>query len=158
MNVGLQPMIDPLPRSDRTAADNGSAADAVICTLQRSSKPGAGAGERRRDARYAFPHPIHLTPLDDNGQPNAAASLIVMGRQISERGLDFYHAAPLYEKKVIASFKQAGVWLSFLLELQWCRFHSSGWCENGGRFLHSVETPLDCLAPQYDFNSLLETS
>ncbi|MEX2176058.1 MAG: hypothetical protein WD872_16980 [Pirellulaceae bacterium] len=99
--------------------------------------------EHRREQRYPYPHPIHLTPLD-TPRGVRAETIVVIGKQLSPHGVDFYHREPLGHRRVIASL-DAGErgWIGFLLELAWCRFNRHGWYDNGGRFLAIVDSPLE---------------
>lgn len=99
-------------------------------------------GDRRTDRREPFPFPIHVTPLAEDGTPLEAKTIVVLGKHLSERGLDFYYEAPLPYRRVIVSWECAeGNWLSLLLDLRWCRSTRHGWYENGGRFLQAVSSP-----------------
>jgi hypothetical protein len=99
--------------------------------------------ERRTETRHPYPYPIHMTPVDRRGQPLLDETFVVVGRHLSNHGLDFYFAQPLEWSRVIASFPlQGGAWLGLLMELTWCRFSRHGWYDNGGRFLSVVESPL----------------
>lgn len=92
--------------------------------------------ERRRDLRHPYPYPIFLTPLEDDGETPASTSLVVVGKHLSERGVDFYCHEPLPYRRVIASLEWSkDAWIGLLLELTWCRFTRFGWYDNGGRFL-----------------------
>src|SRR4051812_36821749 len=100
--------------------------------------------ERRRDQRYPYPHLVVLTPLGANGDTPAGTHLSVAGKHLTERGLSFFHPAPLPYRRVIASLEaNGGGWLAFELDLGWCRFTRYGWYESGGRFLKVVTSPLD---------------
>jgi hypothetical protein len=105
--------------------------------------PGRKVTERRRESRYPYPYPIHLTPLDSGGQPEVLRTFVVIGKHLSPHGLDFYFRLPLPERRVIASLDcgREG-WIGLLLELTWCRFSRHGWYDNGGRFLAVVSPPL----------------
>lgn len=99
--------------------------------------------ERRRDARFPYPHPVHLTPLDRDDLPQTAETFVVLGKQISEQGFDFFHRLPIAERRVIASLPNGtNGWIGLRLELTWCRFNRHGWYDNGGRFLGLVDSPL----------------
>ena len=99
-------------------------------------------GERRRGRRRAYPEPILLTPLKTDGSPQTEATFSVIGHHLSERGVDFYADRPLPERYLIASFPlPGGEWMSFVLNLTWCRFNRFGWYDNGGRFLRAVRSP-----------------
>jgi hypothetical protein len=99
--------------------------------------------ERRREARYPYPYPLHLTPLDADGLPAADRTFVVIGKHLSDCGLDFYCKQPLPERRVVASLDGgAAGWIGLLLELAWCRFGRHGLYDNGGRFLAIVRSPL----------------
>ena len=99
--------------------------------------------DRRCDRREPFPYPVYVTPIAEDGTPCTADTIVVLGKHLSERGLDFYYEAPLPYRRVIASWECCdGRWLALLLDLRWCRSTRHGWYENGGRFLQAVESPL----------------
>jgi hypothetical protein len=100
--------------------------------------------ERRRDNRYPFPCLIHLTPVcDDDVTPNGEP-VVVVGKQLSERGFSFYHRDPIAHRRMIASLEsKRGHWLAFLIDLSWCRFSKGGWYESGGRFLQTALSPIE---------------
>lgn len=94
------------------------------------------ARERRRHPRKPFPALMRLTPLDPVSlQPNGDP-IVVVGKDLSEQGVGFFHAEPL-------PFRKAAVELNvlqssgpvLLLDLTWCRSTRIGWYENGGRFI-----------------------
>lgn len=99
--------------------------------------------ERRRETRYAYPYPVHLTPVARSGEPNVAQTIVVLGKHLSDHGLDFYHREPLPHRRVIASLPDGEKgWIGLLLDLTWCRFSRHGWYDNGGRFLSLAPSPL----------------
>jgi hypothetical protein len=107
-------------------------------------------GDRRCDRREPFPYPIHVTPVADNGEVLSDETFVVLGKHLSERGLDFYHNAPLPYRRVITSWEcRDGSWLALMLDLRWCRSTRHGWYENGGRFVQAVPSPLGS-APSAD--------
>ena len=98
--------------------------------------------DRRCDRREPFPYPIRLTPINQNGFPEIEETIVVLGKHLSERGLDFYYKAPVPYRQVITSWECAdGQWIGLLLDLRWCRSNGHGWYENGGRFLRAVDSP-----------------
>lgn len=98
--------------------------------------------ERRTETRHPYPYPIHLTPVDRNGQPQVDQTFVVVGKHVSNHGVDFYYAQPVEWSKVIASFPvQNGRWIGLMMELTWCRFSRHGWYDNGGRFVSVVDSP-----------------
>lgn len=99
--------------------------------------------ERRREKRHAYPYPIYLTPVGRDGHTPEGKTLVVVGKHLSEHGLDFYHREPLPYRRVIASLGCGnGHWIGLLMDLSWCRFCRHGWYDNGGRFLGLVTSPL----------------
>ncbi len=99
--------------------------------------------DRRCDRREPFPYPIYVTPIAADGSAVKEETIVVLGKHISERGLDFYYQAPLPYRRVIASWECSdGRWLAIVLDLKWCRSNRHGWYENGGRFLQIVDSPL----------------
>jgi hypothetical protein len=99
--------------------------------------------DRRDDRREPFPYPMHVTPVAADGRVLVDETIIVLGKHLSERGLDFYYEAPLPHRHVIVSWESSdGRWLALLLDLRWCRSTKYGWYENGGRFLEVVPSPL----------------
>jgi hypothetical protein len=100
--------------------------------------------ERRRDNRYPFPCLIHLTPVGDDGITPEGDTVVVVGKQLSERGFSFFHQSPLSHRRMIASLENSqGHWFGFLIDLHWCRFSRGGWYESGGRFLQTVLSPIE---------------
>ncbi len=100
--------------------------------------------DARCDRREPFPYPIQVTPIRCDGSPKLEDTFVVLGKHLSERGLDFYYEAPVPYRRVIVSWESLdGQWLALLLDLQWCRSNKHGWYENGGRFLRVVESPLN---------------
>jgi len=94
--------------------------------------------------RHPFPYPVHLTPVDAQGRPQLAEAITVLGKHLSNHGLDFYHREPLAWQYVVASIAGGeNRWLGFLMELTWCRFGQHGWYDNGGRFLSVTPSPLN---------------
>jgi hypothetical protein len=123
------------PTTDPIAASVHAALAAV--------EPGRRVPERRREKRHPYPYPIHLTPLDVDGNPNVERTLVVIGKNLSAHGVDFYSQNPLPFRRVIASLDcgKHG-WVGLALDLAWCRFGRHGWYDNGGRFTAVVESPL----------------
>jgi hypothetical protein len=99
--------------------------------------------ERRRESRYPYPYPVHLTPLDDHGEPEVQRTFVVIGKHLARHGIDFYCGQPIADRRVIASLDcGANGWIGLVLELGWCRFNRHGWYDNGGRFIAIVPSPL----------------
>ena len=80
--------------------------------------------ERRRENRYPFPCFVHLTPVGKDGVTPEGETMVVVGKDISEHGLGFYHQTPLPYRRMIASLESSrGRWHGFLVDLQLVPFH-----------------------------------
>jgi hypothetical protein len=91
-----------------------------------------------------YPYPIYLTPLSPTEQPLLDQTVVVIGKHLSDHGLDFYHREALTYRRAIASLDAGELgWIGLLLELTWCRFTRHGWYDNGGRFVSAVRSPLE---------------
>ena len=113
-----------------------------VWSLLRANIPHMPRAERRNDQRYPFPQLIKLWPMEADGETPAGPPMTVVGKQLSERGLGFYHPQPIANRLVIVSFEKGdGRTLSFLLDIHRCRFTRQGWYESGGRLLASVNPP-----------------
>jgi hypothetical protein len=126
----------------------GSVEDEQIASQVRlalcSPYPERGTFERRRETRHPYPYPVYLTPTARDGRTPEGKTIVVVGKHLSDHGLDFYHREPLPHRRVIASFAcGSGQWVGLLMDLSWCRFCRHGWYDNGGRFLHTVPSPLE---------------
>lgn len=100
----------------------------------------ANGRDRRRDRRYPYSQWITLYPLNPDYSPRDGGPLTVLGKDISEGGLSFYHTAAVPFRHAIADLvTPGGSRLALLVDLKWCRFTSQGWYENGGRFLQVID-------------------
>ena len=100
--------------------------------------------DRRQRPRRAYPYPIHITPVKPDGSLQLEETRIVIGKHISQDGLDFYGQEALPHRRVVASLRgTSGQWHAFLMDLRWCRFGKHGFYENGGRIIQVAESPFD---------------
>jgi hypothetical protein len=100
------------------------------------------SAERRREQRYPYPQLITLWPMEADGETVAGPPMTVVGKQLSERGLGFYHPQPIANRLVVVSLEKGdGRTLSFLVDIHRCRFTRQGWYESGGRLLATVTAP-----------------
>jgi hypothetical protein len=138
-DVNMHAQIDLLPDSSEGQDEEiRTQVWGLVTTLYPKQRP----LERRRESRYPFPYLVHLTPVDEAGNPSGA-TIVVVGKHLSERGLGFYHPRPLPYRRMIASLERAnGEWIGFLIDLSWCRFTKQGWYESGGRFLDTALPPV----------------
>jgi hypothetical protein len=94
--------------------------------------------ERRRDDRVAIPVLFRLTPLDADRQLLDQESSIVVGKNISRRGVSFYHEKPITHRRALVELADPNVG-GFVAEIDitWCRFTKPGWYESGGRMIRA---------------------
>jgi hypothetical protein len=125
----------PSRRQDRIA----ELVDSAVTAIEPTRRP----TERRREARYPYPYPLHVTPIAEDGTAAGDDTFVVIGKHLAPHGVDFYSRQPLAYRRVIVSL-DCGVegWIGLLVELTWCRFGRHGWYDNGGRFLAVVPSPL----------------
>lgn len=96
--------------------------------------------ERRLSGRHPFPYPITITPMSEDGHAVPQERFTVIGRHLSEMGVDFYHSVPIPYRNVIATLTSSrGQRLDLVIALTWCRFRQHGIYENGGRFLKLIK-------------------
>jgi len=96
--------------------------------------------ERRSEPRYPYPYPFHLTPVSDSGVILVEATQSVIGRHLSEHGLDFYYREPFPYRRAIATLPaMANQWIGLVIELTRTRLSGHGWYDYGGRIVGLVE-------------------
>jgi hypothetical protein len=134
------PVLRPTPDVHDINNVEDPVATRVLAAL-RDKTPSRRGRERRSERRYPYPHPVYLTPLTSDG-PQVEETVQVVGKHLSEHGLDFYHPEPLPYRRMIASLQVGGQWLGLVLDLKWCRFTADGLYDNGGRFVDTVPSPL----------------
>jgi hypothetical protein len=141
--VGKAP-VDKVP-IDKVPIDTGPAAAedkvrqqvwGLLAGLHTSGK----WTERRSVQRFPLARLIRLSPVGPDGVTPLPESLVVVGKDVSERGLGFFHLQPLPHRRMVASIEtHSGDWIGFLIDISWCRFTHHGWYDSGGRFLQVVE-------------------
>ena len=77
--------------------------------------------ERRSYGRIPLPLLLRVTPLDQTGQRLDELAVTVVGKDISPRGISFFHEQPLPHRRAIVAFEHPEVG-SFAMEvdLGWC--------------------------------------
>jgi hypothetical protein len=123
---------------DRAADDGPETLAGQIEALLARLNPGV-TFERRRDDRVAIPVLFRITPLDADRQPLESESTIVVGKNISRRGLSFFHERPLPHRRARITLAQPGLGqFAAEIDIRWCRFTRPGWYESGGRLVRST--------------------
>lgn len=139
-------LLENAPLHDNATPAMGEVQECVRRVLSEG-KQERGLNERRREKRHAYPYPVYLTPVAEDGSQDEEKTFAVLGKHLSECGLDFYHTQPLPYRRVIASLELAnGQWVGLMMDLSWCRFNRHGWYENGGRFLYTAASPVENVA------------
>ena len=97
--------------------------------------------ERRRDDRIDLPVLFRIQPLDDQRQPIQDSAMTVVGKNISRRGISFYHDRPLpYRHALISAVHPEFDGFHAEIDVSWCRFTKPGWYESGGRLIAAAST------------------
>ncbi|HOP78700.1 MAG TPA: hypothetical protein PLD05_14515 [Thermogutta sp.] len=129
-----QPLSKADPQPDNPVA-------AAIWQVISRIYPNAPQTERRQAPRYAFPYLVQIQPVFEDGVSRYGSPFVVVGKQISELGLGFYHPKPLPSRYGIVSLDAGGTQISLLIELLWTQFTHHGWYESGGRFVRLLGSP-----------------
>ncbi len=89
-----------------------------VWTLLAGLYPRGQLRERRFEQRFPYPHLLYLTPLTEDGLQPRDESIVVVGKDLSESGLSFFHQRPLADRRMIVSLESQGAqWVSFLIDL-----------------------------------------
>jgi hypothetical protein len=95
--------------------------------------------ERRAFARIPLPLLLRITPLDETGQRLDHAAMTVVGKDISPRGLSFFHDRPMPHRRVEVTFDHPELGrFTMQVDVGWCQFTGSGWYVSGGRMLRTA--------------------
>jgi hypothetical protein len=120
-----------------SGADRAAFTNQIESLLARLNP--AVAQERRRDDRVAIPVLLRLIPLDADRHPIAQDAMIVVGKNISRRGLSFFHEGALPHRRAIIELAEPGLGaFAAEVDVKWCRFTRPGWYESGGRLIRLV--------------------
>ena len=131
---------------DTSPAGKSSPRDPVPTEVRRLARsllqgmyPGEMAIDYRSERRLPFPCLVQILPVEDDGVTPAGESFVAAGKSLSERGLGFFHPAPLAQRYAVVTVERTpGAQAKFLVNLDRCRFTPQGWYESGGRFVRVV--------------------
>ena len=142
VSLGLSMATLTVPTSTPAQARNRSEKD--ICEISKRvvaySQPQWDRHERRWFKRYAYPVLIELTPIADDSAVPIDDTIVVVGRQLSLMGLDFYHHDPLPYRRAVVSLEHGkDQWVHYVIALAWCRFIRPNWYSSGGRFTDMLD-------------------
>jgi hypothetical protein len=141
----------PLPLGVQTTVSAEDKVRQEVWSLLAGFYPAGKCTERRKDQRFPLPRLVFLTPVGPDGLAPLGPAIVVAGKDISERGLGFYHPHPLAHRRMIAALQtRTERWVGFLIDINWCRFTQHGWYDSGGRLLQVVELERHALASQCD--------
>jgi hypothetical protein len=132
-------VIDQSPTAQTTRATLTLQIEALLSRLHPTVER-----ERRHDDRIAIPVLFRLTPYDADHQPLDQEASIVVGKNISRRGVSFYHEKPITHRRALIELADPAVG-SFVAEVDvtWCRFTKPGWYESGGRLIRAAAPTAD---------------
>ncbi len=138
--MALSPGRIPLPIAAQTGSIAPGSASASECkrrlgeameTLLDRLRP-PGEVDRRCSQRYAMPLPMVLTPIGADGQPETEGAMIVVGRNVSRRGMGFSHSDLLRCRRAVLRLEDALLGSMIVeVEIAWRRFTTSGRYEYG---------------------------
>ena len=108
----------------------GGGRDQPVCRQVRNllaqMHPNRTRLERRKDLRHPYPFLVEITPVDLDGVTPLGETLTVVGKDLTDRGIGFFHQEPLPFRRAIVSFESGtGFALSVLIDLSWCRFNAA---------------------------------
>lgn len=110
-----------------------------VRTLLQRTQAAPAMLERRQNQRHPLPSLLTLYPADDGA---CEPPQVIVGKDISERGLGFFHQRPIPFRRAIVVCDVPGAGqAAFLIDISWCRFTRQGWYESGGRLLEAVPPP-----------------
>src|SRR5215212_2776679 len=130
--------MNPVNDSSVVAKTNRATLTIQVEALLTRLYPAVGR-ERRHDDRIAIPVLFRLTPFDADREPLDQEALIVVGKNISRRGVSFYHEKQITHRRALIELADPSVGI-FVAEIDvtWCRFTKPGWYESGGRLIRSA--------------------
>src|SRR5262245_56900227 len=95
--------------------------------------------ERRHEERVAIPLLFRLIPLNGRLEPVHEDSITVVGKDISCRGMSFFHEQPLTYRRAIVTLEHPDLGrFAAEIDVNWCRFPRPGWYESGGRLVRPL--------------------
>lgn len=113
--------------------------DQRLRSLVEMFQPGIPADRRLYD-RIAIPALFRLSPLDPGQNEQISESIVVVGKNLSQRGIGFFHDRPIPYRRALMELDQPelGRWAAEI-DVQWCRFTQVGWYESGGRVVRVID-------------------
>lgn len=128
----LSPRVGPMATTPKRRSDAAEIARTVARLLAQMHPP--AVHEKRRDKRVPIPCLFRLTPAQADDRPEIETPMIVVGKDISPRGIGFFHEHPIpYRRGLLTVELPSSDTIEIEVELLWCRFTSQGWYESGGR-------------------------
>lgn len=111
----------------------------LVVQAAEFSAPLPRAIEKREHARRPYPSVVSVTPLIDGTREPASETFSVIGRNLSNLGLDFFHDYLIPEKEAVIGLQSANEsWAHFVMEIGWSRFVQGGWYISGGKFTEVI--------------------
>jgi len=136
------PAIAPGPSISSAVYENPHRCNVLahLLTSLAENTPLDQSVDRRLNHRTPFSHLLKLVPIDKDGFTRPEKQFTVVGRDVSARGLSFFHQHPIPYRRAIISLEhpQAGR-ISVEMIINRCRFHRLGWYESAGRLVRAIE-------------------
>jgi hypothetical protein len=132
-------MLNPTVRLTPSAGRRGDALALEVNNVLSRIHPSV-TYERRRFERFPFPFLLRLVPLDPQGHGLYTEQMVVVGKEISQQGMSFFHQQPLACRRAILVLDETDAGrLVVEVDLAWCRFKRLGWYESGGRLIRTLD-------------------
>lgn len=123
------------------AVETGSNAEQLveqILALIGDAQP-ISSDERRVRERFPICYTMRLTPISQSETPLADETAIIVGKDLSRRGISFSHDFPLSHRRIVISFTHPEVGqFSVEAEVTWTRRTPIGLYESGCRLIKKV--------------------
>lgn len=92
-------------------------------------------GNRRHRQRIPLPFLLELQPCESS-PPAPSEGTVVVGKDLSESGIGFFHQHRIPCQRVRLRLELAGIGpIELIAELLWCHFTRHGWYESGARIV-----------------------
>jgi len=124
--------------TDYVSADRHSSVATVSQLVEKAlllERKALYGNEQRGTDRYPYSRLVELTPYDPTSEAVTGDTITVSCRNLSMRGLGFYHRQPISDRYALVQLHPGDDAPQMLMKLVWCRFLKPEWYDNGGRFV-----------------------
>lgn len=138
LDEAIMDLITTNTLTDYVSTGRQTAAPSVSQLVERAlllERKGLYGHEQRGADRYPYSRLVELTPYDPAQEVVTGDTITVSCRNLSMRGLGFYHRNPLNDRYALVQLHPGTDAPEMLMKLVWCRFLKPEWYDNGGRFV-----------------------